>query len=857
MSVFKRVALLRNPIVDPGDTLARLHRFLAGAGVTVLPEASCRGALDGVRFHTLEELQDVDLVIVIGGDGTLLHAARRFAPHGVPILGINLGRLGFLVDISPREMEKALRGVLDGDYVAETRFLLHAQVWRDDALLCEQLALNDVVVNNHFETRMIEFFTHIDGHYVNHERADGVVVATPTGSTAYALSAGGPILHPALEAITLVPICPHTLNHRPLVIDSSVEIAIGIDPACRVAAQASFDGQANVPLVAADRVVIRRSEENGPPAAPGRLRFLRHPPRQAALGQTARRRRAALIPSMLTQLLIRDFAIIDAAELEFGPGMTALTGETGAGKSILLDALGLVLGDRADPAALAEDAPRAEVSAVFDVGGLPAVRDWLRRHTLDRGELCILRRVVPREGASRAYINDSPVTVQRLRELGEQLVSIHGQHAHQALLHRDVQRRRLDDHGDTGALHERVAETYRAWREADAEHRRLLEAAQARDERLAWLRDMVGELDAVLAGGEDWDTLEEEHRRLAHAEALMQAAGEALRALYEDDDAVHDRLGRHAAALERVLAHDGRLAPAVEALGGALAQIEDAAETLRDYLADLNLDPERLRWVEARMGALHDLARKHRVEPRALPETAERLRRERDELERLSDALAEAAPRLARLRRDYLAAAAELSAARAAAAERLGTAVSEAMQTLGMRGGRFAVRVEPREHDPETGAGFSADGLDRVEFVVAANPGQRLQPLAKVASGGELSRISLAIQMITARSEPIPTLIFDEVDAGVGGAVAEVVGRQLRRLGEQRQVLCVTHLPQVAAQAHHHLRIRKEPAGRGVHTRVDTLDRAARVEEIARMLGGMTITATTREHAEEMLARAG
>lgn len=261
MAKFKRIALVRNVKVDPGDTLPRLRDLLRGFGCTVLPEESCRGVLSGEeKFYALEKLKKADLAIVIGGDGTLLNAARRFARFRVPILGINLGRLGFLVDVSPKNLEAALQEILEGHYISERRFLLRARVMRGDEAVSDELAFNDVVVNNHYQTRMIEFFTHIDGRYVNHERADGVVVATPTGSTAYALSAGGPILHPSLEAITLVPICPHTLNHRPLVIDSKVKVTVGIDPECHVAAQASFDGQSNVTLEAGDRICIERAE---------------------------------------------------------------------------------------------------------------------------------------------------------------------------------------------------------------------------------------------------------------------------------------------------------------------------------------------------------------------------------------------------------------------------------------------------------------------------------------------------------------------------------------------------------------------------------------------------------------------
>lgn len=563
---------------------------------------------------------------------------------------------------------------------------------------------------------------------------------------------------------------------------------------------------------------------------------------------------------MLKHLRILNFAIIDELELNFSAGMTALTGETGAGKSILLDALGLVLGDRADSSSLREGRRRAEISAGFDISQHSAARDWLRQQALDSEDECILRRVVSSDSPSRAFINGSAVTLQSMRELAEMLVTIHGQHEHQALLKREIQRQRLDDYAGNQALMVEISGNYYEWREQQSRLNHLQNAEADRSARLEWLRFQANEFEQLALAENEWSELQEEHQKLAHASKLMAGANEALTVLYDEDQSLHHVLSQQCHQIEEGSRYDASLGKVSEALSSALIQIDEAAGQLRDYLSDLNLDPTRLEWLEERMSAIHELARKHRVEPEQLSEVAVSISTELSDLEHADERIESLSAECERLRRRYLNNAEKLSDTRHQAAVRLDEAVSASMHLLGMKGGRFKVDISPRNIDREIGEGFSAQGIDIIEYQVSANPGQSLKPLSKVASGGELSRISLAIQMITAGNEPIPTLIFDEVDAGVGGRIAEIVGNQLRKLGEQRQVFCVTHLAQVASQSHNHYRVLKHTdTDDSPHTATSVvmLDDMQRVDEIARMLGGIEITDATRDHAREMISRAG
>jgi len=553
---------------------------------------------------------------------------------------------------------------------------------------------------------------------------------------------------------------------------------------------------------------------------------------------------------MLTQLRICDFAIVEDLELELAPGMTAVTGETGAGKSILVDAIGLLLGDRADSSTIRYGAERTDISAAFDLDLLPAARAWLAERDLDREQDCQLRRVVASNGRSRNYINGVPQPAQALRELGELLVDIHGQHEHQSLVRRDAQRQLLDDYAGHQTLIAEMEQHYRAWSQLRQELRDLRQASSERDARLDILRYHLRELAALNLADGEIAKLEFEQRRLAHSSQLLDTGQRLLIWLTEgDEDAVADRLNQSLRELEGLSRLDARLAPMSELLNAALIQVQEASSELRDYVQDLDLDPEHLAQVEQRLAAAHQLARKHRVATEELPALRARFEAELDRLEH-SETRLEA---LQQAVHDALAAyrrhADELTERRAVAARELGERVSKALAGLGMPGGRFSILLERLDKPAPT-------GLETVEFQVSANPGQPLRPLAKVASGGELSRISLAIQVITAHAARIPTLIFDEVDSGIGGGVAEVVGRQLRALGGNRQVLCVTHLPQVAAQAHQQLKVEKQTDGATTHTQVASLNAEERVTEIARMLGGLELTMNTLAHAREMVENA-
>jgi DNA repair protein RecN (Recombination protein N) len=552
---------------------------------------------------------------------------------------------------------------------------------------------------------------------------------------------------------------------------------------------------------------------------------------------------------LLAALSIRDFAVVDRLDLEFGPGFTSLTGETGAGKSILIDALALALGERADATVVRAGGERAEVTAEFAIERLPEVQRWLADRALegDAGRL-LLRRVVERGGRSRAFVNGTAATAQQLAEAGDLLVDIHGQHAHQSLVRPAAQRELLDAHAGLTPLANEIGAAFREWQRlarvrAESETNSAAQAAER--DALAWEVDELAKLG--LKPGE-WDEVQAEQTRLAHAAGLIEGAHAALEALSESEGAAGRTLAAAAARLRALHGYDAALGEPLELLAGAEAQIGEAAQALRRYADRLDLDPARLAEVERRVDAIHSTARKFKVGPDALPELAERLAARLAALEGAADLDAlRAQERAAKAR--YAALAARLSTARTQGAAKLARQVTAAMRELAMTGGRFEVALRPVE-------GGSAQGDEAVEFLVSTNPGAAPQPLAKVASGGELSRISLAIQVITSRAAAVPTLIFDEVDAGIGGAVAEVVGRNLRALGTRRQVMCVTHLPQVAAQAAHQWSVAKTTASGVTRSHVAVLDESARVEEIARMLGGVEITATTRRHAAEMLRAA-
>ena len=556
---------------------------------------------------------------------------------------------------------------------------------------------------------------------------------------------------------------------------------------------------------------------------------------------------------MLTHITIRDFAIIDALELEFAPGMTVLTGETGAGKSILVDALGLVLGDRADVDVVRHGAEKAEVGAEFTLKDAKDAAAWLEENDLaDEGQ-CILRRIVGKDGRSRAQINGRSVPLQSLRELGELLLDIHGQHEHQSLMRSAAQLALLDAYGEHSELLRRTASLHGEWKTAHDKLAALRTAAGDRDARLELLRHQVSELAALNLKPGEAQAVDAEHKRLAHGGKLMETAQATLDSLYEaEEGSAYQRVSRALSALDAQSELEPKFADIRKTLADAEVQLSEAADALRGYLADLDLDPKRLDWLENRLASLHDLARKHRVEPENLLAHLEALQTELKQLENSDIALQELEAEQKRLELAYRKAADELHAKRLKTAADLGKKVTAVMQELGMAGGKFSIEVSVPD-----AARFTPKGVDQVEFMVSANKGQPEKPLAKVASGGELSRIALAIQVIAAQAAAIPSMVFDEVDAGIGGGVAEIVGRQLRTLAAKRQVLCVTHLPQVASQAHQHFRVAKATQGNSTLTRIEPLDKKAQVEELARMLGGVEITETTRKHAREMISKVG
>ena len=551
---------------------------------------------------------------------------------------------------------------------------------------------------------------------------------------------------------------------------------------------------------------------------------------------------------MLRTLSIRDFVIVDSLELEFNTGFTVLTGETGAGKSILIDALALALGERGDASAVRAGCERADISAEFDIRTLPELLEWLRASDLegDPGSV-LLRRVIDKSGRSRAFVNGRPATQSQLREAGEWLLDIHGQHAHQSLLKPEAQRTLLDGHAGLGQLSAQVAGAYRQWQklaQSRAEYETHAAARNAEREQLQW---QVGELEQLALQPDEWNAVQAEHTRLAHAAGLIEGVQAVLDTLSEADAACLPLLSGTSAKLEALLGYDARLKDALELLRSGETQVQEAVYSLRHYADRVELDPQRLAAVEARMDAIHGSARKFRLAPQDLPDYLSGLQARLDELEVASN-LEVLVREEQQARSSYFELATRLSAGRKKAAAKLGKEVTHAMQQLAMAGGRFEVALNPY---PAEG---SVHGAELVEFLVAANPGVEPRALAKVASGGELSRISLAIQVITSKAARVPTLIFDEVDAGIGGGVAEMVGRQLKTLGQERQVLCVTHLPQVAAQADQQWSVSKSGAEGSVKSAVSVLEGKARIEEVARMLGGTEITATTRKHAAEMLS---
>ena len=554
---------------------------------------------------------------------------------------------------------------------------------------------------------------------------------------------------------------------------------------------------------------------------------------------------------MITHLTLKDFAVVSAAELTFGPGMTVVSGETGAGKSLLVDALMWLTGARADAGIVRHGAERAELAAEFRLHDAPAALAWLRENELDDEDGCQLRRVIRADGGSRAWINGRPATLGQLSELGGRLVEIHGQHEHQALLDRSQQLALLDAFGRHDRLLSGVRELCQRWAGID---RDLAEIARAGDvgERVAWLQHQVDELEREDLQATSLDELLAAHRRQANAAGLLQGCESALARLAGDEGQSLGRaLHQVSAELARLSADEPRLAEVVALLESADIQLSEAGAGLERIRDDFDLDPDRLQQLEDRLSRLHDLARKHRVPLDGLAARQLAMQAELDTLSGATDRSERLGKELAEAEAQWRKAAAALTRARTVAAKSLGEAVARLMAELGMGGGVFSVQLDPTESPRPT-----PQGAERCEFLVSANPGQPPRALRKVASGGELARISLAIEVAALGLDAVPTMVFDEVDTGIGGAVAEVVGQKLRALGAERQVLCVTHLPQVAAQGHHHFQVSKAVAGDSTHSAVLPLDDKARIEELARMLGGVEITKEVRANARQMLTRA-
>lgn len=556
---------------------------------------------------------------------------------------------------------------------------------------------------------------------------------------------------------------------------------------------------------------------------------------------------------MLTHIHIWNFAIVEALDIELESGLSVLTGETGAGKSILLDALGLALGDRADSTVIRHGESRAEISVTFDTSKATNAETWLKERELDSEHECIIRRTVSEKGPSKAFINGKPATIQQLRELAEMLVDLHGQHEHQSLMKADIQQQLLDDYANHSDLVKKVNKSYTEWNKLNTEFTKLNAAKNEQDHRLDLLRYQVKELETLNIQMGESDKLDIEYKRLSNASQLLQTTEQALHALQESDkNSVSQQLNHFTAELQQLGKTDNKLNEIASLLDNAMIQINEASSELHQYIDNLELDPQRLSYLDERIGSIHNLARKHNIEPDGLPELFERLQKELDSIENADEHLETLQQDIADAAINYQQVANELSKSRAKAAKTLSTNVSENMQELGMEGGVFEVALNTYGTDS-----FHANGNEYVEFLVSANPGSPTKSLSKVASGGEISRISLAIQVIAAESTRIPTLIFDEVDVGIGGRVAEIVGRKLKQLANHRQVICVTHLAQVAALGEHHLQVSKQSDSATTISQINYLDSQNRIEEIARMMGGIEITQQTLSHAEEMLGKVG
>lgn len=549
---------------------------------------------------------------------------------------------------------------------------------------------------------------------------------------------------------------------------------------------------------------------------------------------------------MLTHLSINNYTLVDKLDLELQPGMTAITGETGAGKSVLLDALGLTMGDRADADRIRAGHKRADINASFDIERLAEARQWLRDHDLDVDGECLLRRVITSEGRSRAYINGQPVTIGQLRALGEMLIDIHAQHEHQSLLKKDTQRRLLDEYAGHQDLLLKLGQTYRDWQAALARFTSLKENAEESDARVQLLSYQVEELDQLTIQPGEVEKLEVEQKTLANGESILHNSYQLVALCGGEDQSILEGLNRALQLMDDLPEDNPAFREAAQMLASAQIQVEEAQHEIERYIDGFDLDPERLQAVEERLTAIFDIARKHRVQPVELTLLHENLSSELQGLSGEDGDLEQLGAKVQQLEANYRALGQTLSAQRASAGKQLAKAINQQLKKLAMEHARLEVELSTTDKP-------SATGLEDVQLVISTNPGQPLKPLVKIASGGELSRISLAIQVVTAQTSPAPTLVFDEIDVGIGGATADIVGQLLRQLGDKAQIICVTHLAQVASKAHGHLRVNKITKGTKVVTTLEQLSQEQKVEEIARMIGNNKMTQTSLDHAREML----
>lgn len=551
---------------------------------------------------------------------------------------------------------------------------------------------------------------------------------------------------------------------------------------------------------------------------------------------------------MLTHINIQNFAIVEQLDLDIADKLTVITGETGAGKSIMIDALGLALGDRAESGAVRHGTNKAEIHATFDIASNKAARKWLQERELEADDECILRRVISNDGRSKAFINGTPTPLQGLRQLGEMLVSIHGQHEHQALLKKDTHRQLLDEFAGLGEQAGKVKDLFKQWQKAQTDFEHFRDHSKEMQDRVDLLRFQISELEELKPVQGEIEKLEQEHKRLSNVEGLLSLGQQAVNALSEGDETLTNQTQSVLSVLQDMVKQDDTIKEAFDMVESARIQLEEAASNLSHYLNQLDMDPERYQEVDARIASYFQLSRKHRTDTHDLASLLDTLQQELDSIDGGDEKLAQLEAAAEQAKADFVESAEKLSTARQKAAKNLNKLITQKIQPLGMPGAEFKVDLQPLEEDQ-----FNQHGLEIIEFLVKTNPGQPIKALNKVASGGELSRISLAIQVACAARSNVATLIFDEVDVGIGGAVAQIVGQLLRELGSKNQVICVTHLPQVAAQGHTHLHVNKQTDKKETHTGIACLSQDEKVTEIARMLGGLNITDQTLAHARELI----